>query len=72
VISALPYANHSGRKSSTVIKTRSGVNFKLLMTYKHIFQRMFCEPAVEKHGDEEMPEGWKENLEKRKNDNDEV
>jgi hypothetical protein len=32
------------------------------MTYKHIFQRMLGQPAIKKHGDEEMPEGWKENL----------
>jgi hypothetical protein len=32
------------------------------MTYKHIFQRMLGEPAIKKHGNEEMPEGWKENL----------
>lgn len=35
------------------------------MTYKHILQRVLGEPAVEKHGNEEMPKGWKEDLQKR-------
>lgn len=29
---------------------------------------MLGKPAVEKHGDEKMPKGWKENLESRKDD----
>jgi hypothetical protein len=29
---------------------------------KHVFQRVLCEPAIKKDGDEEMPKGRKENL----------
>lgn len=40
-------------------------NLQLLMTYKHVLQRVLGKPAIEKHGNEEMPQGWKEDLQER-------
>lgn len=36
------------------------------MTYKHILQRVLREPAVEEHGNEEMPKGWKKDLKEKR------
>jgi hypothetical protein len=29
---------------------------------KHVFERVLREPAIKENGDEEMPQGWKEDL----------
>lgn len=35
------------------------------MTYKHVLKRVLGKPAIEKHGNEEMPQGWKEDLQRQ-------
>lgn len=32
------------------------------LTYNHVLQRMLGQPAVEKHGDEQVPQRWPEDL----------
>lgn len=32
------------------------------LTYNHVLQRMLGQPAVEKHGDEQVPKRWPEDL----------